>query len=73
MNNKWHILYVKTGNEYHAFEKLKKIKAIRKIIVPRRVLYERKNGKLNYVEKVLFPGYIFFNAKIDEKLYSNLH
>jgi transcriptional antiterminator NusG len=73
MDNEWYALFVLTGQE----EKVKQRLMYRfddriRIVVPRRVLRERKEGKWRLVTRVLFPGYVLINGRIDTDLYYSM-
>lgn len=60
----WHALFVETGEEDKVKERL--LYRFRdnnlRIIVPKRKLRERKNGKWETRIRTLFPGYILLNG-----------
>lgn len=72
MNKKWYVLHVKVGKEQSIINQLYEMKNIKSVVFPRRALYERKQGSLLYVEKPLFPGYIFVETTVTVKLYEDL-
>lgn len=69
----WYAIFVKTGKEDSICGELSKIfeqyGAAVDLLVPKRKLMEYRSGRKNYVEKILFPGYILFETKIVEEIY----
>lgn len=71
--NDWHGFFVETGDEDRAKERLKfRLPQDFIIIVPKRKLKLRKGGIWRVETKVLFPGYVLANGKIDEEIYYRL-
>lgn len=71
MNKKWYVLQVMTGDEV----------AIRNVIenkigvtawVPRRIVYERHQGKVKSVIKTMIPSYVFVQIFLEPKVYYQL-
>ena len=68
---KWYVIFTRHGYE----DKVKKL--INKyffrydidIIVPKKKITERKNGKSLEVVKTLFPGYVFVNIELNKEIY----
>lgn len=68
---KWYVVQVMTGKEKDIKECIiaKGIKAL----VPSKEMKERKNGKWNYLIRVIFPSYVFVLAnEIDAKVYYSI-
>ncbi|MEJ9165008.1 transcription termination/antitermination NusG family protein, partial [Paenibacillus graminis] len=67
----WYIFFVKTGDELCVKDWLNKTfdRETLYSIVPKRIVPEKKNGKLLYVEKNLFPSYIFVKTVMDFSTY----
>lgn len=71
---KWYALFVATGQEDDVKERLK----FRfdenelKVLVPKRKMRERKNGKWDYKLRILFPGYVLLNGRIQTDEYYRL-
>ncbi len=42
------------------------------MMIPKKIIKERKNGKWTRRVRVLFPGYIFIHGVMDAKAYKNL-
>lgn len=64
VHNKWYALFVVTGDEDNVKERLqfRFRNSIIRILVPKRRLKERKNGKWEYKIRTLFPGYVLLNG-----------
>jgi transcriptional antiterminator NusG len=74
VDNKWHALFVVTGDEDKVKERLQfrfKSSNIR-ILVPKRKLKERKNSNWEYKIRTLFPGYVLINGCIGIEEYYSL-
>ncbi|WP_408895200.1 antiterminator LoaP [Paenibacillus taichungensis] len=70
----WYALFVKRGEELSVQEHIKKKfgNDVSSIFIPRKVVPERKSGEVRDVIRVLFPGYIFINARMYEQLYYSI-
>ena len=69
--NKWYALFVVTGDEDNVKERLQfrlNDSNIR-ILVPKRRMKERKNGKWEYKVRTLFPGYVLLNGFVGVEEY----
>jgi transcriptional antiterminator NusG len=70
----WHALLVETGKE----ELVRKIifkymgDSVVDVVIPKRRLQERKQGKTYEVFKNMFPGYLLVNARMHTKTFNNL-
>lgn len=65
----WYAIFVYTGEEDKVKERLKfKLGDKFRLVVPKRRLSERKDGKLNEAIRVIFPGYVL--AQGDMTVYS---
>ncbi|APO47188.1 hypothetical protein BS614_26150 [Paenibacillus xylanexedens] len=71
---KWYVLFVKNGEEDYV--KLQIQNYIGTIgcncCIPKRMVPEKKNGKVNHVVKKMFPGYVFIQTKMDFCKYNKL-
>lgn len=68
---KWHAIFVRSGEEDRVKERLlyKFGQDGPRIIVPKRKLKERKQGKWEIKVRVLFPGYVLLNGHIGVEEY----
>ena len=67
---KWHALFVPTGQEEYVKEALEKFLGDQlKFMVPKRILKERKRGEWHRVKRNLFPGYILVKGNINSETY----
>lgn len=70
----WYVLFVQTGKE----EKVQKSlhyhfdHSVLNSLVPKRLVPEKRLGKIEYISKTLFPGYVFIKADMDKTLYYQL-
>lgn len=75
----WYAIFVETGYEDKVKDYIDRIKPYIKsdiffdLLVPKRKLYERKNGIRNSVVKTLFPGYVLIRTDNIEKFYLAVH
>ncbi|SMO91457.1 antiterminator LoaP [Melghirimyces algeriensis] len=69
----WYALFVETGKEDLVRTMIDKHfdKSIQ-VIVPKRKLQERKQGRIYEVYKTLFPGYLFVNTLMNVETYHDL-
>jgi Transcription antiterminator len=66
----WYAIFVYTGEEDNVKQRLSfRIGNELKLVVPKRRLLERKDGKLHEVIRVLFPGYILAQGIITKEIY----
>lgn len=71
VRNKWYALFVATGDEDNVKERLQfrfKNSNLR-VLVPKRRMKERKNGKWEYKIRTLFPGYVLLNGYLGTEEY----
>ena len=71
----WYSFFVKTGDEKRVIEKIEYALSDTEeyeLLVPRRIVKERRAGVWRYVNRTLFPGYILFYGKIGPKEYAKL-
>ena len=69
----WYALFVKTGEENLVKERLDyRFHGDPAVMIPKKVIKERKNGKWYRRVRNLFPGYIFLHGVMNEENYSNL-
>jgi transcriptional antiterminator NusG len=66
----WYALFVLTGEEENVVKWLhyffdNELRAV----IPKRKLTERRQGKTERVIKIIFPGYVLVNVKMDLKIY----
>ncbi|SCY70097.1 antiterminator LoaP [Alkaliphilus peptidifermentans] len=67
----WYAIFVKTGEEdvvgqyihYHFHQ------SEYNLIIPKKKMNERREGKLYSVVKTLFPGYVFINIEMSVNMY----
>jgi transcription termination/antitermination protein NusG len=72
-DDKWYALFVITGEEDRVKERLHySFSDHVKIVVPKRKLRERKDGKWRYTIRKLFPGYVLLNGILDINMYYRL-
>lgn len=69
----WYAIFVMTGQE----EKVKQRLTYRfddrlRFVVPKRVMRERRNGQWRIVTRVLFPGYVLVNGRLETDIYYNM-
>lgn len=62
-----YVLHVMTGKELSVSGELKKIYC--RALVPREICIERREGKTEKRERVLFPGYVFIDTVLNLQLY----
>jgi transcriptional antiterminator NusG len=68
----WYAIHVLTGKELEVkTQLLEDEKNDLKVLVPRRKLQERKRGQWQFVERTLFPGYVFVRTVMNEEAYYN--
>lgn len=67
----WYALFVYTGKEEYVEEWLRFYfdESIMTLIIPKRKLTERKQGKIYHVLKKMFPGYILIQTEMTDELY----
>lgn len=66
----WYAIFVYTGQEDNVKERLQfKIADKLRLVVPKRRLIERKEGKRHEVIRVMFPGYILAQGDIISDIY----
>ncbi|HHV59345.1 MAG TPA: antiterminator LoaP [Clostridiaceae bacterium] len=71
--NNWYALFVITGEEEKVKERiLYRFRDELRVLVPKRRLRERKQGKWIHCIKTLFPGYILINGNLDVDGYYRL-
>ena len=69
-SNNWYALFVATGEEDNVKERLEyRFGDELRILVPKRKLRERKNGKWEHKIRTLFPGYVLVNGEIGVEEY----
>lgn len=61
----WYAIFVYTGEEDNVKERLKfRLGEELRLVIPKRLLQERKDGKVHEVFRILFPGYILAQGDI---------
>lgn len=74
----WYAIFVKTGYEEKVKDYITKIKPYLgaqnsfHLLIPKRKLYERKNGVRHIVFKTMFPGYILIETENIESFYKTV-
>ncbi|MCR4442389.1 MAG: antiterminator LoaP [Peptococcaceae bacterium] len=70
----WYVLFVQTGKEEMVQKSLRYFfdESFLQPFVPKRLLPEKRLGKLEYTSKTLFPGYVFIKTNMDQSLYHKL-
>jgi transcriptional antiterminator NusG len=59
----WHALFVKTGDEENVRERINyRVNEKFKVVIPKRILKERKKGIWSTKEKIMFPGYVLLKG-----------
>ena len=71
--DQWYALFVQTGEEDNVKERLMyRLGEQYAVVVPKRKLKERKNGKWTYNTRIMLPGYVLLNGYIDGNTYYRL-
>lgn len=72
--DKWYALFVVTGDEDDVKERVLYRLGSRgiKAVVPKRRLFERKNGVVKSKIRYLFPGYVLLNGQVGVEEYYSL-
>jgi transcriptional antiterminator NusG len=70
-NMSWYSLFVLTGKEEYVEEWLRLYfdELIMTILIPKRKLTERKQGKVRQVLKKMFPGYLLIHTEMNDQIY----
>lgn len=69
----WYALFVKTGEENRVKERLDyRFGGSPAVMIPKKIIKERKEGKWFRRVRNLFPGYIFIHGVLDEHSYKQL-
>ncbi|WP_217557316.1 antiterminator LoaP [Paenibacillus sp. GbtcB18] len=70
----WYALFVETGKEEITKDYINKIfsKSNIRCIVPKRKVPEKKQGVTYHCFKIMFPGYVLIELKLDYKIYYKL-
>ncbi|SDC51492.1 antiterminator LoaP [Shouchella lonarensis] len=74
MESLWYALYVRSGREEQARCLIGKYLSehIKQILIPRRKMWERRQGIRHEVIKKLFPGYLLLQTRMNIDLYNRL-
>jgi transcriptional antiterminator NusG len=67
----WYSLFVHTGKEEYVEQWLRLYfdESMMTILIPKRRLTERKQGKVQCVLKKMFPGYVLVKTEMNNKIY----
>ncbi len=69
----WYALFVKTGEENLVKQRLDyRFKGDPAVMIPKRIIKERKGGKWYQRIRNLFPGYIFIRGNMNSEVYRKL-
>lgn len=74
----WYVVHCLTGHEEDVRSKIKgddiarAVVPIELVVVPRRIMRERRKSNWVDVERVLFPGYVFLQADMTPAAYYNI-
>lgn len=70
----WYALFVETGQEeiVQRFLQLYFDKLLLYTIVPKRIIPERKEGKVKHVIKKIFPGYILIRTEMNAEVFHKI-
>jgi transcriptional antiterminator NusG len=72
-SDNWYALFVLTGSEDKVKKRLDyRFQGELRIVVPKRKLRERRNGKWHNVIRTLFPGYVLLNGEMSVDNYYRL-
>ncbi|WP_041720246.1 antiterminator LoaP [Alkaliphilus metalliredigens] len=69
---KWYVVHVKSNEEMKAKKLVEKEIEDIKVIVPQRIIPEKRQGETRHVKKILFTGYLFLNVELDVDTYYKL-
>lgn len=74
MQHKWYAIFVKSGEEDCVKERLqyKFNNTNLRVLVPKRKIRERKNGKWDFTIRTLFPGYVLLNGSLGVNEYYDM-
>lgn len=64
----WYVIHCLTGREEDVKSRVKS-NDIANVVVPRRLMRERREGVWRDVERVVFPGYVFVKAEMTPEAY----
>ncbi|SDD50579.1 acyl carrier protein [Paenibacillus sp. CF095] len=71
---KWYALFVRNGEEDYVKQQIQfhlgELEC--NCFIPKRMVPERKNGVVNHVVKIMFPGYVFLQTKMDFSKYNKI-
>lgn len=70
---KWYAVYVQTGREENVRTQLCKRLGYLNCCIPKRKMFEKKEGVFNEVIRLLFPGYVFVCVTMDNDKYNNIN
>lgn len=68
----WYVLHVLSGEELNVQKMLIRTAPHIRTLIPRRILKERRDGKIKEVSRLLFPGYVFAYISLDNESYYKL-
>jgi transcriptional antiterminator NusG len=67
----WYAVFVKTGKEERVSERIGEIAG--RVLVPKRVMKERRKGMHRHAIRTMFPGYLFIQTdSMDERTYTEV-
>jgi len=69
----WHVLQVQSGQEEYVKEYMTQNIPGLTLFLPKRIILERRRGKLIKTVKSLFPGYLFFTGILESEGVARLH
>ncbi|WZX99239.1 antiterminator LoaP [Bacillus sp. FSL W7-1360] len=70
----WYALYVRSGQEEQVRQLVNKNSeiSIERTLIPKRKIWEKRQGDWHEVSKIMFPGYILLCAHMNVALYHQL-
>lgn len=71
---KWYALFVKNGEEEYVKSQIQVQLGISecKCFIPKRMVPEKKRGEIVHITKMMFPGYVFIQTKMDFSKYNRI-
>ncbi len=68
----WYVAFVLTGSEEAVSRRMASTVPGMEILVPRRALREQVQGHWHDVERIVFPGYVFFQTALTNEQHFNI-
>lgn len=65
MQKKWYVIFVHNQDEYKVCNLLRQQQI--EAFIPRMKVAHRKKSNLLFVEKLMFPGYVFVESELEQK------